>query len=115
MEPFIHFKLRLIFLKRNIVESDLYKSLNLSPVGDVRIVFASLALGDLYYINKGMSYYRTNSIGSWSNRVITDNELWKKHQWGLVHFLDGFNNCTNYKFSQKIYKVKTKKCTIFTF
>lgn len=97
------------FLKRNIVESDLYKSLNLSPVGDVRIVFTSLALGDLYYINKGMSYYRTNSIGSWSNRVTTDNELWKKHQWGLVHFLDGFNSCTNYKFSQKIYKVKTKK------
>lgn len=97
------------FLKRNIVESDLYKNLNLSPVGDVRIVFTSLTFGDLYYINKGMSCYRTNSIGSWSNRVITDNELWKKHQWGLVHFLDRFNGCTNYKFSQKIYKVKTKK------
>ena len=85
------------FLKRNIVESDLYKSLNLSPVGDVRIVFASLALGDLYYINKGMSYYRTNSIGSWSNRVITDNELWKKHQWGLIHFLDDdYRACLNF-------------------
>lgn len=97
------------FLKRNVLESDLYKNLDLSPVGDVRMVFTSLALGNLYYMDKGMSCYRTNSIGSWSNRVIAYNGLWKKHQWGLVHFLDKFNDCTNYKYSQKIYEVKTKK------
>lgn len=97
------------FIQKEVIDDDLYENLDLSPVGDVRLVFASLANGNLYYLNNGMSCYRNNSIESWSNRVLSNKVLWKKHQQDLIKFLDKFDECTGYVYKSKIYRIKTAK------
>lgn len=56
------------------------------PVGDVNMKFCALVFGDVYYINKPMSVWRKQSIGSWSSRMKNNNEFKKKHSERILRY-----------------------------
>lgn len=79
-------------------------------VGDVRMVFTSLAMGNIYYIDEVMSCYRTNVCGGWTSKNYSNLNAWIEHQKKLISWLDVYNDYTNGKYEESIYFVKNKKC-----
>jgi glycosyltransferase involved in cell wall biosynthesis len=78
------------------------------PVGDMSLIMYSLALGDGYYLDEGLSCYRVMSEGSWSREVFS------KPENKLIHFtrvektyslLDAY---TEYKYSDLIEIINLK-------
>ena len=69
--------------------------------GDVPLSWYMLLNGDCYFINKVMSNYRENSIGSWSNNLKNKN-LIIKHYNDIIYFFNKFNSFSKYKFNDSI-------------
>lgn len=70
MFPDVFCQLSSYFIKRDVLytihNGNISCITKKSPVGDLCLLYFSLIVGNLYYIDNAMSCYRTNSIGSWS-------------------------------------------------
>lgn len=100
----IPFQTSSYFFKREYVMEYLgnfSKKLEFLNFGDVPLTWYLFTKGDCYYIDKIMSYYRENSIGSWSEKHSEIDYL-LKHYEQLFIFFDIFNKFTNNKYDSLI-------------
>ena len=73
-------------------------------VGDVPGLLYCGSLGDVYYIDREMSHYRTQSIGSWSMRQGKSLEKRKQHWHSMVRTYEEFDKYTEYRYSELVAK-----------
>lgn len=86
------------------VLTDLYKELYLSPpkfktvsmVGDEPMMLYFGHAGNVYFINKKMTCYRTDSISSWSRNVRSKKENALKHIEGMRRMIEEFDKFSDY-------------------
>lgn len=100
----IPFQTSCYFFKREYIIKYLNtfsKELDFLNFGDVPLIWYLFIQGDCYYINRTMSCYRENSIGSWSrSHAKIDNLI--KHYEQLVIFFEIFNKFTDNKYDSLI-------------
>lgn len=73
-----------------------------APVGDLPLKLYLLSIGNGYHINKIMSFYRRNSIGSWTLRQKKDNDILKKNFDEEIEIYNMFNKENSYKYNLEI-------------
>lgn len=72
-----------------------------SGVGDVPLIWFLVNKGNIYYINKIMSFYRRDTSGSWSKRM-QNREYRKKIIKQNLNLFREFNKFTNYMYDDLI-------------
>lgn len=102
----------IVFTKEALQNLDMQLLYN-SPVGDVWIRIAASIPNGAIFVNKVMSTYRVQSIGSWSESMQTDKKflLFVKK---MMKSIDDFNQYWNYTYTKEfdIYKNKFIKTVI---
>lgn len=73
-----------------------------APIGDMPRLLHMGSLGDLCYINETMSHYRTNSVGSWTQRILTNPTFRKKWLTGMPKMLRAFDEYTEYAYHDSL-------------
>lgn len=73
-------------------------------VGDVPGLLYCGSLGDVYYIDREMSHYRMQSIGSWTERQGKSLEKRKQHWHSMVRTYEEFDKYTEYRYSELVAK-----------
>lgn len=71
-------------------------------VGDMPLLWYILNKGSIYFLNEEMSCYRKNSVGSWSNKFINDDNYKISHYYDLVNFFEKYDIYTDYKYHKNI-------------
>jgi glycosyltransferase involved in cell wall biosynthesis len=77
------------------------KFISQAPVGDIPLMLFLATKGNFFYIKEEMSYYRRNSVSSWScgQRLIT-NKI--KHYEAYINAIKLYDIYTDYKYSKII-------------
>lgn len=87
-----------------------------ADVGDVPALLYYGNLGETYYINRTMSCYRMQSIGSWNERVLKNTDLNIKHCDSMIRMYELFNLYSEHKYnsfvSQAIKRREFNKKTV---
>ena len=88
--------------KTYIKENPLFKQI--SPVGDVCFLLYFGDKAPVYYIEACMSCYRRNSIGSWSQKIRSNNGKEFRHNYSdkMIKAYIEYNNYTNDKYKKLI-------------
>ena len=81
---------------------------NNASVGDYPLTIFLSIIGKVYYMDEFMSTYRTNIVGSWTNRNLTDVDKTIKHYYKINKMLDEVNNYTQKKYEPTIKNTKLR-------
>lgn len=100
------FRTNSYFIKSSVI-TDLYENgfpdfYTKCKVGDVPILLLCATKGDIYYIDKRMSYYRRGSLGSWTVRIRNNEKRYTEHITNMVETLERFDEYTEFKYNQYI-------------
>ena len=69
-----------------------------APVGDIPLMLLLAIHGDCAYIDKEMSCYRRNAVGSWTNSLRNNKNKAEKHENKMIEMLESYNKFSNYIF-----------------
>lgn len=86
---FVRKELYSVFLSEN----PLFKSV--ASVGDGPLLLFLATRTNFYYFDNVWSCYRTNSIGSWTQRVLKNSESRLKDRWSHIKMLNAFDDYTH--------------------
>lgn len=73
-----------------------------ADVGDVPALLFYGSMGETYYINRKMSCYRMQSIGSWNERVFKNTDLRIKHCNSMIRMYNLFNLYSGKKYASLV-------------
>lgn len=71
----------------------------IANVGDIPLMLYMVTKGDIIYIDKVMSYYRLNSIGSYNSRLNSYEKI-IDHNKHMIRIYKLFNKCSGYRFNE---------------
>ena len=92
-----------ISMMREVIAREV-EFLELAPVGDWPLQLFLSTKGDLCFINKLMSCYRRNVVGSWSSRIKRDQSVKINYRRRMIEALESFNRYTEGEFSDLVKK-----------
>ena len=75
--------------------------IKVSGVGDVPLTWLLVNEGDIFYIDKEMSVYRRDAVGSWSAKM-QNRDYRKQMSEMFCNSLTAYNSYTNYKYDEMI-------------
>ena len=81
-----------------------------APVGDYFLQILASLNGGALYINKVMAVYRANAIGSWSERMLQDENFVYDYFEKLLKSLDDIDSYTHHQYRQEFNFFKKKAC-----
>ncbi|MBE6139439.1 MAG: glycosyltransferase [Firmicutes bacterium] len=90
----------MMFRKKDIINLPDY--FHCATVGDLPLKLHLLSLGNCYHIDKVMSFYRTESKGSWSLQEKKDVDKLEKNHEMEMNIYNMFNQKTNYKYDELV-------------
>lgn len=99
------FHLSSYFIRSNVLEEFLKKTpryFTNAPVGDIFLQLFLFSKGSTYYLNYPCSYYRRNSIGSWTNRNMYKKEKLIQNNNSLINAYELFSQETEYQYSDLV-------------
>jgi len=81
---------------------DFFRVFRMYKVNDVPTMLYCVSKGDVYFINREMSCYRMNSIGSWSEKTRNDENLVLLHAKLFIDGINSFNKYTDFVYDKPI-------------
>lgn len=78
---------------------NLPKFFKIASTGDLKILLFYGNLGDVYYFEDSMSYYRKFSVGSWTSRIDKDKNKLLSHFRDMISVMNEYDKYTKYKYS----------------
>lgn len=76
------------------------------PVGDLPLMLTLANNGNVGYINNLMSVYRKGSVGSWTQKMLTDFNKRREHHRAILRMWDQFDEFSNHRYHNLIVKKK---------
>ncbi len=76
--------------------------MTVARIGDMPRLLLMGSMGDFCYINDIMSHYRTNSVGGWTQRILTNPTFRKKWLTGMPKMLRAFDEYTEYAYHDSL-------------
>jgi len=73
--------------------------------GDVKLFLSSMLCGNIFFVNKTMSCYRTNVPGSWTSTVNNIQEKRIEHQKKMIRAFIEYDVYTNHQYTEYFYYI----------
>lgn len=90
------------FISKSLLTQNKDFFVNIPGNGDEKIMRLCLNSGKTYFINKKMSCYRMQSVGSWSSKIKDNKEARITNLYNAIKLNQEFDKYSNYKFHKFI-------------
>lgn len=100
------------FFKSEYLEEivkDIPQFMKLAKVLDMPLLLFYISKGDVYYINKKMSCYRTQSKGSWNEKIKSSISMQVENANADILWLNSYNEYCQFKFEEYVNEIILRK------